>query len=96
MSRPTLDTLHTRVRALEERMETFDFEQRQIKSELQSNTRLTEDIHGDLAGIVEFVREVRHHADCMIRRSARIGKWLTATCGGGAALITLARVMGWW
>lgn len=51
-NRPSLETLNTRVSALEERMDVFDFEQRQIKAELQSNTALTEEIHGDTKELV--------------------------------------------
>lgn len=48
--------LHQRVQILEEWKETFSHDFNELKAEVRSNTKLTEEIHGNTTDIVEAVK----------------------------------------
>lgn len=50
------DGMHRRVSILEKWKETFSHDFNELKSEVQSNTRLTEEIHGNTMDIVQAVK----------------------------------------
>ncbi len=55
----SLETLDQRVAALEEGMEAFRHDLGEAVREIQANTALTEDIHGDTADIVEVMSDIK-------------------------------------
>jgi hypothetical protein len=59
----TLETLDTRVTALEEGYENVRLVLSTTVSELQSNTRLTEDVHGQSAAMVERMEAITPKID---------------------------------
>lgn len=51
-----IDALVPRIAAVEEWMEGFKLQMTDVSNEVQANTRLTEEIHGDTKEIIEAVR----------------------------------------
>lgn len=99
----SLETLDLRVAAIEEWREAFVHDFQRYTTELQSNTALTEEIHGDTKGLVVFATEVERlwtvakaRIAAFKRGSYATGKWLTAVCGGAYALFVLGKALGWW
>lgn len=84
-SDPNIAALALRVDALERRMETFSHEQRQITTALESNTRLTEDIHGNTADIVEAMSDLKVLGRWG-KRIAIVSKYIGIVAGAVAAV----------
>lgn len=55
----SLETLDTRVTALEGVMESFQLQIVEVGREVKANTRLTEDIHGNTADLVEAIGDLK-------------------------------------
>jgi hypothetical protein len=55
----SLESLDTRVTALEGLVETVRLDMANAVREIQANTALTEDIHGNTADIVEVMQDVK-------------------------------------
>jgi len=81
----SLETLDVRVSALEEGLG-------EAVREIQANTRLTEEIHGDTKDIIEAVK--------WMSTTKRLAIFCAATIGGLAGLITAVgsatKFLGWW
>lgn len=88
---PNVSALAVRVTVLEQRMERFDDALRQNTVELKSNTRLTEEIHGNTEDIIEAVKATKafwEFASRWGKRFAIFAKYASYVVGLGVAVLT--------
>jgi len=90
-----LDSLELRVTAIEEGMQVIRLEMKHAASELQENTFLTEEIHGNTQTIIEAVKATAalwNFATRWGKRLAVFMKYVGYVAGGFAAVWAFLKV----
>lgn len=85
------DGMHRRVSVLERWKETFSHDFNELKAEVQSNTRITEEIHGNTEDIVQAVKWLSTTKKLVLVIFAGV----TGACGAIIAAIHALKALGW-